>query len=75
MDSDDWWKDNEVLEYINKKLYNHELMTIGCEGIGVEYKNYNRANKYEDLYALSGEVWCTAWSKIIRKDKLKMKLT
>lgn len=70
LDSDDWWKDENVLELINSRLYNCELMTIGCEGIGVGYKNYNKAEKYEDLYSLNGKVWCTAWSKIIRKDKI-----
>lgn len=70
LDSDDWWKDKTVLESINRKLYDHELMTIGCEGIGVRYKNYNKANNYEDLFSLNGAVWCTAWSKVIRKDKI-----
>ena len=70
LDSDDWWKHNEVLEKINSKLYDHELMTIGCEGIGVNYKKYNKANCYEDLYSLNNNVWCTAWSRIIRKDKI-----
>ena len=70
VDSDDWWKDESVLESINNKMFDNELMTIGCEGIGVRYKNYNKAQQYEDLYALNGNVWCTAWSKIIRKDKI-----
>lgn len=70
LDSDDWWKDNTVLDSMNNKMYNNELMTVGCEGIGVRYKNYNRAEKYEDLFAINGAVWCTAWSKVIRKDKI-----
>ena len=70
LDSDDWWKHNEVLEKINNRLYNCELMTLGCEGIGVEYRNFNKATCYEDLYSLNGKVWCTAWSKVIRKDKI-----
>lgn len=70
LDSDDWWKHNEVLEKINRRIYNCELMTLGCEGIGVAYKNYNKATCYEDLYSLNGNVWCTAWSKVIRKDKI-----
>ena len=70
VDSDDWWKDNEVLASINSKLYDHELMLIGCEGIGVKYKHFNRAEKYEDLYSLNGNVWCTAWARVIRKDKI-----
>ena len=70
LDSDDWYKHNKVLEMINSRLYNCELMTLGCEGIGVTYRNYNKAKCYEDLYSLNGNVWCTAWSKVIRKDKI-----
>lgn len=73
IDSDDWWKDNKVLENINARLHNHELMTIGCEMIfssGTKYAQSNRADNYEDLYALNGKVWCTAWARIIRKDKI-----
>ena len=70
LDSDDWWKHNRVLEKINDRLYNSELMTLGCEGIGVAYRHFNKATCYEDLYSLNGNVWCTAWSKVIRKDKI-----
>lgn len=70
LDSDDWWKHENVLNSINIKLYDHELLLIGCEGIGIPYKHYNKANYYEDLYSLNGNVWCTAWSRIIRKDKI-----
>lgn len=70
LDSDDWWKHEKVLEKINNKLYDHELMTIGCEGIGIEYKQLNKATCYKDLYSLDGNVWCTAWARIIRKDKI-----
>ena len=70
LDSDDWWKHEKVLETINSKLYDHELMTIGCEGIGINYKMYNKATCYQDLYSLNGNVWCTAWARVIRKDKI-----
>lgn len=70
LDSDDWWKHDRVLESINSRLYNHELMTLGCEGIGVNYRHFNKATCYQDLYSLNGNVWCTAWSKVIRKDKI-----
>ena len=70
LDSDDWWKHEKVLELINSRLYDHELMTIGCEGIGINYKQYNKAICYEDLYSLNGNVWCTAWARVIRKDKI-----
>lgn len=70
VDSDDWWKDDKVLGKINKKLYDHELITVGCEAIGEFYKCFNKATCYEDLYSLNGNVWCSAWSKVIRKDKI-----
>ena len=70
LDSDDWWKHEKVLELINSRLYDHELMTIGCEGIGINYKQYNKATCYKDLYSLNGNVWCTAWARVIRKDKI-----
>ena len=31
IDSDDWWINNTVLEHINKKLFNHEMMILGIE--------------------------------------------
>ena len=70
LDSDDWWKHNDVLKEINNRLYNCELMTLGCEGVGVAYRNLNKAICYEDLFAINGRIWCTAWSKVIRKDKI-----
>lgn len=70
LDSDDWWKHNKVLEHINSKLYDHELMTLGCEGVGIDYRQYNKATCYKDLYSLDGNVWCTAWARVIRKDKI-----
>lgn len=31
LDSDDWWINNTVLEHINRKLYNHDMMVLGIE--------------------------------------------
>ena len=70
LDSDDWCKHKDVLEHINTRLYNHEMMTIGCECIGMNCVNYNKPLCYEDLYSLNGHLWCTAWARIIRKDKI-----
>lgn len=74
LDSDDWWKYDDVLETIDKNLDNHELMTLGCEMLrsaGNYYKVNNKPNCYEDLWSLNGKVWCTAWDKVIRRDKIK----
>ena len=73
IDSDDWWKDEHVLEKINSRLYGHELMTLGCEMLGVNgvtTRTYNEAKCYEDLWSLNNRLWCTAWARVIRKDKI-----
>ena len=73
LDSDDWWKHERVLEEINNKLYGHEMMTISCEMIGkngVMYTSLNKPLCYEDLYSINNNLWCTAWARIIRKDKI-----
>lgn len=73
LDSDDWWKHNKVLETINKELYNHELMLIGLELIdkwGVFMTKINHYDNYQDFFLSDNKVWCTAWCRIIRKDKI-----
>lgn len=74
LDSDDWWRDEFVIANIDSKLNNHELMTLGT--IMYKEKGYmlpknNKPNTYEDLWSFNGKVWCTAWSKVIRRDKIK----
>lgn len=73
LDSDDWWKNNKVLELINSRLYGHEMALLGLELLGTngvfktkihEYKNY------EDFFLSDNKVWCTAWARVIRKDKI-----
>ncbi len=74
LDSDDWWKYDDVLEFIDKNLNNHEMMTLGCEMLrlkGNYYKANNKPNCYQDLWSFNGKVWCTAWDKVIRRDKIK----
>jgi glycosyltransferase involved in cell wall biosynthesis len=73
LDSDDWWKDEYVLEIINRELNNHELMLIGLECInnkGVFLTKTHDYNNYKDFFLSDNKVWCTAWSRIIRKDKI-----
>ena len=75
LDSDDWWKNENVLNDINKKLYNHEMAIIGAEMLfkdGVKYQTYNEWKTYEDFFMSIGKttLWCTAWCRIIRKDKI-----
>lgn len=73
LDSDDFWKDENVLETINNSLYNHELMLIGLECIdknGVFLTKIHQYDNYQDFFLSDNKVWCTAWSRIIRKDKI-----
>ena len=73
LDSDDWWKDENVLETINRELYDHELMLIGLECIdtkGVFLTKFHEYNNYKDFFLSDNKVWCTAWARIIRKDKI-----
>ena len=73
LDSDDWWKNNKVLETINDELYDHELMLIGLELIdknGVFMTKLHQCDNYEDFFLSDNKVWCTAWARVIRKDKI-----
>ena len=73
LDSDDWWKDESVLKEINDQLYNHELMLIGLECIdknGIFLTKFHEYNNYEDFFLSDNKVWCTAWARVIRKDKI-----
>ena len=73
LDSDDWWKDNRVLETINNNLYDHELMLIGLECIdkrGAFLTKIHQYDSYKDFFLSDNKVWCTAWARIIRKDKI-----
>ena len=73
LDSDDWWKDENVLSLINSRLYNHELMLIGMELIdrnGVFMTKFHEYKDYKDFFLSDNKVWCTAWARVIRKDKI-----
>ena len=73
LDSDDWWTNNQVLEKINSRLYEHELMLIGMQLIdknGVFMIKYHEYENYEDFFLSDRKVWCTAWARVIRKDKI-----
>lgn len=73
LDSDDWWKHDKVLETINEELDNCELMLLGMELIdrnGVYMKKIHEYKNAEDFFLSDNKVWCTAWSRVIRKDKI-----
>ena len=75
LDSDDWWIDNKVLEDINSRLYGHDMLIIGAEMLyqdGVRYKTFNEYKDFEEFFISDGTktIWCTAWCRIIRKEKI-----
>ena len=73
LDSDDWFKDNEVLQKINDNLWDCELMLLGCEMIfpdGTKQTKINEYDNYKDFFICDNKTWCTAWSRVIRKDKI-----
>ena len=73
LDSDDWWKDDNVLQKINDNLWDCELMLLGLEMIfpdGTEQIKLNEYNNYEEFFLSDNKTWCTAWCRVIRKDKI-----
>ena len=73
LDSDDWWKHERVLEEINEEIGDSEMALIGLECIdtnGVFLTKLHEYKTYEDFFLSDNKVWCTAWARIIRKDKI-----
>jgi glycosyltransferase involved in cell wall biosynthesis len=85
LDSDDWWKDNEVLDTIDKNLYDYEnnreydMLIISLELIfppDAEHdrihtgKHINNWKNFEEFFLSDNTVWCTAWCRIIKKEKI-----
>lgn len=73
LDSDDWWKHENVLKTINNRLYDCEMMLIGMQLIdnnGIFMTKYHEYDNYQDFFLSDNKVWCTAWARIIRKDKI-----
>ena len=73
LDSDDWWKNEYVLENINKKLNNHDMLIYGAEMLynnGVSHEQSNDFDTYKDVFLCLNKVWCTAWSRVVKKNKI-----
>ena len=77
LDSDDWWTDENVLEEINEQLYNHHMLVYGAEMLfknDATYETFNEFDDYEEFFISDGQngrIWCTAWCRVIRKDKIQ----
>ena len=73
LDSDDFFVDDNVLQKINDNLWDCELMLLGCEMIfpdGTKQIKINEYDNYKDFFICDNKTWCTAWSRVIRKDKI-----
>lgn len=73
VDSDDWWKHDKVLETINREMYNHDMMLLGLELIdktGVFMTKFHEYHNYQDFFLSDNKVWCTAWARVIKREKI-----
>jgi len=73
LDSDDFYTTKTALETINSRMFNHDMMLIGMQLIdknGVFMTKYHQIDCYEDFFMSDNKVWCTAWSRIIKKNKI-----
>lgn len=73
LDSDDFYTTKTALETINNRMFNHDMMLIGMQLIdknGVFMTKYHQIDCYEDFFMSDNKVWCTAWSRIIKKNKI-----
>ena len=73
LDSDDFFVDDNVLQKINDNLWDCELMLLGLKMIfpdGTEQMKINEYDNYKDFFLSDNKTWCTAWCRVIRKDKI-----
>lgn len=73
LDSDDWWKHSKVLETINNTLYDDDMLMLGLECINKDGIFLTKINQWDndlELFESNNKVWCTSWSRIIKKDKI-----
>lgn len=73
LDSDDWWTHDKVLETINNRLYGHDMALLGMQLVdknGVFMTKFHEYNNYEDFFLSDNKVWCTAWARVIKKNKI-----
>lgn len=75
LDSDDWWIDENVLETINTEINKRANVELALIGTILHFTTGDRIklqemDSYEDLFISDKKVWCTAWSRIIRRDKI-----
>lgn len=72
IDSDDWLKNNKVIETINDNLYGEDVMFLGFE----LYKNGKEGvspfiPEHKDLYDAFIDDVCAIWTKVIKRELLQ----
>jgi hypothetical protein len=73
LDSDDFYATKTALETINDRLYGHDMALIGMELVdknGVFMTKFHEYNNYKDFFLSDNKVWCTAWARVIKKNKI-----
>jgi glycosyltransferase involved in cell wall biosynthesis len=73
LDSDDFYTTNKALETINDRLYGHDMALLGMQLVdknGVFMTKFHEYNNYEDFFLSDNKVWCTAWARVIKKNKI-----
>ena len=73
LDSDDFFVDDNVLQKINDNLWDCDLMLIGLKMIFLdnsEQIKLNEYNNYEEFFLSDNKTWCTAWSRVVKKEKM-----
>ena len=73
LDSDDWWKNDKVLDNINNRIMGKEMVLLGMELIdknGPFMTKFHEYKNYEEFFLSDNKVWCTAWARVIKKDKI-----
>ena len=73
LDSDDFFVDDNVLKKINDNLWDCDLMLLGLKMIfpdDSEQIKINEYNNYEDFFLSDNKTWCTAWCRVVKKEKM-----
>ena len=73
LDSDDFFVDDNVLHKINDNLWDCDLMLLGLKMIfpdDSEQIKINEYNNYKDFFICDNKTWCTAWCRVVKKEKM-----
>lgn len=75
IDSDDWLKDNKVLEDLNNFIEDEDVIRTGYQLYnGNENNMFTDIPKHNNMYELFIEPTCAIWTKVVKTDILKTTL-